>query len=266
MTRVQASGVVVGRNNVGGLAGYYRGEITGSTASGEVTGNAEVGGLVGFLENGNVTRVNNLQQNRATGNVIGDTRCGGMLGRVRSHALIRQNAASGSTTCPTYTGGLIAQIEGDNVTITQSLATGNVTGNTNVGGFLGLAFRNNSHNVSITDCYARGEVKGNDNVGGFAGQVGDIMQKVYASGRVDKVSSETNLGGLLGNLWNPDGPRDAPYSYWDKQASGRATSKAGIGKNTSEMLGSSLYSNWDATIWSYSSQDYPRFLWELPVP
>jgi hypothetical protein len=266
MTRVQASGVVVGRNNVGGLAGYYRGEITGSTASGEVTGNAEVGGLVGFLENGNVTRVNNLQQNRAAGNVIGDTRCGGMFGRVRSHALIRQNAASGSTTCPTYTGGLIAQIEGDNVTITQSLATGNVTGNTNVGGFLGLAFRNNSHNVSITDCYARGQVKGNDNVGGFAGQVGDIMQKVYASGRVDKVSSETNLGGLVGNLWSPDGPRDAPYSYWDKQASGRATSKAGIGKNTSEMLGSSLYSNWDDTIWSYSNQDYPRFLWELPVP
>jgi hypothetical protein len=266
ITRAQASGLVVGRNYVGGLAGYYRGEITASTASGNVTGNAEVGGLVGYLENGNATRVNNLQQNKANGNVSGDTRCGGMIGRIRSYAFIKQNAATGATNCPTYTGGLIAQLEGDNVTVTQSLATGSVTGNTNVGGFLGLAFRNNSHNVSISDSYARGHVKGNDNVGGFAGQVGDIIQKVYASGRVEKVSSETNLGGLVGTLWNPDGPRDAPYSYWDKQASGRSTSKAGVGKNTSEMLGSSLYSNWDATVWSYSSQDYPRLIWELPAP
>jgi hypothetical protein len=266
ITRAQASGIVIGRNNVGGLAGYYRGEVTGSIASGSVEGNAEVGGLIGFLENGNATRVNNLQQNKATGKVKGDTRCGGLVGRVRAQAFIRQNAASGAVECPTYAGGFIAQIEGAEVTVTQSLALGSVTGNTNVGGFLGLAHRNNSHNVSITDSYARGNVKGNDSVGGFAGQVGDIVQRVYASGRVDKDSSETNIGGLIGNLWNPDGPRDAPYSYWDKQASGRSTSKAGVGKNTSEMLGPSLYSNWDGTVWSYSSQDYPRLIWELPPP
>jgi hypothetical protein len=266
ITRAQASGIVIGRNNVGGLAGYYRGEITGSTASGSVEGNAEIGGLIGFLENGNSNRANNVQQNKATGKVKGDTRCGGLIGRVRAYALIRQNAASGAVECSTYTGGLIAQIEGAEVTVTQSLALGSVTGNTNVGGFLGLAFRNNSHNVSITDSYARGNVKGNDSVGGFAGQVGDIVQRVYASGRVDKDASETNIGGLIGNLWNPDGPRDAPYSYWDKQASGRSTSKAGIGKNTSEMLGPSLYTNWDATVWSYTSQDYPRLIWELPAP
>jgi hypothetical protein len=248
------------------MAGQYRGEITESIASGSVTGNAEVGGFVGFLDNGNSTRLNNMRQNTASGSVVGDTRCGGMFGRVRSFTLIRQSGAFGSINCPTYAGGMIAQIEGDNVTVTQSMARGNVTGNTNIGGFLGLAFRNNSHSVSISDSYARGDVKGNDSVGGFAGQVGDVIQKVYASGRVDKVSSETNLGGLVGSLWNPDGPRDAPYSYWDKQSSGRTTSKAGLGKNTSEMLGSSLYTNWDATVWSYSSQDYPRLIWELPTP
>ncbi len=265
VTRCQSSGIVVGQNRIGGLAGYYRGEITLSSSSSQVTGNQDVGGLVGFLENGTTTRNNNLLSNTASGAIIADTRCGGMFGRLRSYSLVKYSSATGSVTCPTYAGGLIAQIEGDYVTIEQSMARGNVTGNTNVGGFLGLAWSNNSNNLAISDSYARGNVKGNQSVGGFVGQSGDVIQRVYASGRVDKVSSETDIGGLVGKFWSPDGPNDAPNSFWDKQSSGRSSSVGGIGKNTNEMLGSALYTNWNSSIWSYSNQDYPRLLWEIPV-
>lgn len=266
ITNSRASGSVTGHDRLGGLIGYYRGEVTGSSASGAVTGNAELGGLIGFIENANTTRNNNLQSNSSSSSVTGDTHCGGLYGRLRNYSLIKNSYATGTISCPTRAGGVVALIEGDFITIQKSMSRSKVTGNSGIGGFVGYATKNNANNVTITDCYARGNVKGNDNVGGFAGIIGDVVQRIYATGRVEKVSSETNFGGLIGNLWNPDGPRDAPNSFWDLQSTSRSSSKAGVGKNTSEMLGSSLYSNWDASIWSYSAQDYPRLLWELPSP
>ncbi len=71
-----ASGTVVGNDYVGGLAGYFGGEIVNSYATGDVSGNIHIGGLIGRLLL-DTTKVNN---NYAIGKVTGKSLIGGLVG------------------------------------------------------------------------------------------------------------------------------------------------------------------------------------------
>jgi len=189
-----------------------------------------------------------------------------LVGWVRGFSQIRESYASGPVESSTYAGGFIAQITNNHSTIELNYATGSVKGNNGIGGFLGVCLCNNSNQNIIRDSYATGRVIGNQNVGGFAGQSGDIFLRVISTGRVDRDTSETAIGGLIGAFWNPDGPRNVPDGFWDKDTSGRTSSAGGQGRSTTEMFGSSLYTNYDATLWKFNSLSYPMLQWQFAAP
>jgi hypothetical protein len=261
-----ATGQVIGRNAIGGLVGRYRGVIQNSFTLGNVTGNDSVGGLIGTLADGDSSRVNLIQRSHAKGAVTAATRGGGLVGIVYGFSQIRESHATGAVESATYAGGLIGQLHNTSSTIELNYASGTVKGNNGVGGFLGVCFQNNSHQVIIRNNYATGRVIGNSNVGGFAGQSGDIISQVYATGRVDRDTSETAIGGLIGAFWNADGPRNIPDGFWDQTTSGRTSSAGGQGKSTPDMFGSTLYINFDQTAWSFQSNRYPIFQWQSSAP
>jgi hypothetical protein len=91
-----------------------------------------------------------------------------------------------------YVGGLVGQSNGS---ITDSYATGNVTGSSDyVGGLAGNSVGN------ITNCYATGEIKGANYGGGLIGSSGGNITDSYATG--DVTGAGSSVGGLVGNSSN----------------------------------------------------------------
>ena len=156
--------------SVGGLVGYA-GEsvITNSSVTGNVISNSSVeglGGLVGY------TDVSLIATSYATGNVTAND----------------QNVDCG-------VGGFIG-CENNGSDILQSYANGNVTGQgaANTGGFIGMLY-----NASIEDSYETGNVFGESDIGGFAGFLygGNSMNRVYSTGSVNGDGTGSNGGGVV---------------------------------------------------------------------
>ena len=130
--------------------------ITQSYATGSVEGNTQVGGLVG-------TNQGTITQAYATGAVSGFESVGGLVGSNQipfqaqlAGVTISLTSASGSVSGSDTLGGLV----GDNSfgTITQSFATGAVTGTGgDLGGFAGVNAITASTGA-ITQAFATGTV------------------------------------------------------------------------------------------------------------
>ena len=181
-------------NNVGGLLGQtYYGNIANSYATGNIStiDGSGVGGLVGSLMG--TTVINGLPQavrnSFATGNVIGGTRAGGLIGDVGGanqgvNTVFLDNVyatgnvigthESGSITGGGRIGGLIGNAV--DVSVNNAFATGNVITNTRnpfdfMGGLLGYS----GGNSSIVNSFATGTVAGNGGsyTGGLVGGGGE---------------------------------------------------------------------------------------------
>ncbi|BGE88059.1 MULTISPECIES: beta strand repeat-containing protein [Methylosinus] len=176
-------------SNIGGLVGINEGNISGSYASGNVTSTAataggatNIGGLVGLSsvsEYTNYTGVSsgNISDSYATGNVYAPnaSSVGGLVGGV-----------SGSTLNNKETYG----------TISNSWASGNVTGYMTVGGLVGFSVRS-----AISDSSASGNVMAI--LFGAGGLVGTnafgAISNSTASGDVSQGSPDDGrAGGLVG--------------------------------------------------------------------
>jgi hypothetical protein len=120
-------------------------------------------------------------------------------------------------------GGLVGFNSG---TVSNSYATGSVSGYNNVGDLVGGNILG-----AISNSYATGSVSGSSDVGGLAGinNVGTISNS-YATGSVS--STGINVGGLVG--YNT-GTGTITNSYWDITTSGQGTSAGGIGMTTAQM-------------------------------
>ena len=185
-----ARGSVQGLYEIGGLVGWNFNSITDSSASGDVgdaaTAGQELGGLIGLNSGGAVTR------SSATGDVTStsDT-IGGLAGR--NEGTITESAASGAVTGMDYVGGLVGWNGLINFahSISASRASGNVTGS----GFAvgGLVGRNAG---TIRASYATGTVTGDVSVGGLVGHLLGAIVAAYASGDVS--GSGNAVGGLVG--------------------------------------------------------------------
>jgi len=147
----RASGIVIGTEFVGGLAGVVDGTIvSSSSASGYVYSNGAfaAGGLIGVL--GNVQTAT-VQYSHASGNVLnGAYAAGGLIGYVdeandaNSGGDVVSNVFStGSVTSSGYGGGLIGifglGLGYNNPTLTNAYATGNVSGTGALGGLIGYS-------------------------------------------------------------------------------------------------------------------------------
>jgi len=220
--------------------------ITQSHATGAVTGPSDngsilsaFGGLVGWLRDGSIS------QSWASGAVNAapsSDYTGGLIGAVMdayTGSTVTQSYATGAVTGGSEVGGLIGY---GLATITQSYASGAVIGaGSDVGGLLGATtgyIRAEPGPPLVSQSYATGSVSGVSNVGGLVGLdatygIGiayvEYLQ-TYATGRVTGVS---NVGGLIGNA--AQGVLVAS-SYWDTQTSGQSVSAGGTGLTTAQFF------------------------------
>ncbi|MBI1205279.1 MAG: hypothetical protein GC182_22475, partial [Rhodopseudomonas sp.] len=175
---------VTGGSYVGALAGMNGGgTISNVYVTGSVTGSGTlVGGLVGQNADGTIAG------SYSTAAVNGGTQyAGGLVGF--NSATISNSYATGTISGASYVGGLV----GDNAgTITGAYATGTATATGDyAGGFVG-------YNVgTINDSYAVGAASGVNYVGGFSGGNASTLDNVYATGSA--TASGNYAGGLAGN-------------------------------------------------------------------
>ena len=245
-----SSGSVTGSANVGGLVGTTGySSITNSHASGNVTaGGNNVGGLVGAGTYGAFTNT------YASGAVSGGTGVGGLVGTLGNSMSVSNSYATGSVT---GSGAEIGGLVGLNLSsISTSYASGAVTETqfSQVGGAGGLVGLNSYG--TITNTYATGNVTGMSVQGGLVGFLhGGSINNSYSTGQV---SGSGSVHGLVGVL---QGSGSTNNSFWDINTSGQNTSYGGTGLTTAQMQTSLdfLSVGWDLTnTWIvYNGNTYP---------
>ena len=156
--------------NVGGVAGYSRGNIENCSVSGSVSSNYSAGGVVAQQFGNSITKCSSSATVKGTGEV------GGVAGKTDNSATLTACYATGNvtferaSTINTFAGGVVG-FNGTGSILTACYATGNVTGSGSgtiyVGGVTG------SNNLgTLTACYhAKGTVSGPDGTtGGVTGR------------------------------------------------------------------------------------------------
>ncbi|NPV91417.1 MAG: hypothetical protein HPY50_11670 [Firmicutes bacterium] len=179
----------------GGLVGdIINGSVSDCDSSAAVgTSASYLGGLAGMLNNTSVT------DSRSTGTVENEYASGftgGFAGRAGSDPgySIEDSDASGNVTQSSTNGsvgGFIGFCAG--YTVSGCHATGNISGGTDTGGFIG------SNSSAVTGCYATGSVTASDNItdGGFVGYNAGAVMNCYSTGAVS-VSGGSMAGGFAG--------------------------------------------------------------------
>ena len=267
----------------------------------DVKGLSLVGGLAGSAQ-----QSISIIDCYTTGTVaaLGDTvtagdSAGGLLGGVQGTAgsVISGCASAAVVSGEQFIGGLIGYCI-DVSSIIKSCATGNVSGASSIGGFIGQIALTTS-DIEIVNCYAKGDVTAvaphfipsGSGVAGFIGgmliNAGLSIHNCYVSGKVLLNAEVTFVGSFLGGVI-PGGPfaaLDFKSCFFDKTTAGREgvgtpmdTSSMPIpgvdGLTTASMQGADALSNAEkmdvldsgdgapvsgTPIWYPHSADYPSF-------
>ena len=154
--------------NVGGVAGYSRGNIENCSVSGSVSGNSNsngtsncVGGVVGQQYGGTITECT------SSAIVDGTNEVGGVAGKTDNSATLTACYATGNVTAErdpqnnTYAGGVVGS-NGGSSTLIACYATGSVTGTgTGTGSIYVGGVTGSNDSGTLTACYhATGTVSG----------------------------------------------------------------------------------------------------------
>ena len=142
---------------------------------------------------------------------LGDS---GILAGLNS-GTITDSYASGSVSGGTYVGGLVGR-NSSGGTITASYASGSVSGDYHVGGLVG-----NNSGGAITASYATGSVSGGNSIVG--GLVGNNIGAITASYATGSASGIDDVGGLVG-----ENSGAITASYASGSASGRDNYVGGL--------------------------------------
>ena len=271
----------------------------------DVKGLSFVGGLAGSAQ-----QSISIIDCYTTGTVaaLGDTvttgdSAGGLLGGVQGTAgsVISGCASSATVSGEQYIGGLIGYCIDVNSVI-KSCATGNVSGASSIGGFIGqIALMN--LDIDIVNCYAKGDVTADSSdlissgsgvaglIGGMLINAGLSIHNCYVSGKVLLNAEVTFVGSFLGGLI-PTGPfasLDFNNCFFDKITAAREaagtpmdTSSMPIpgvdGLTTASMQGADALTNAqkmdaldagdgapvsDTAVWYPHTTDYPDFKQEI---
>jgi len=154
------------------------------------------------------------------GSVSGSGSVGGLVGSNGGN--VSNSYATGNVSGSTVgmgIGGLVGENSG---TVSNSYATGNVSGGSMQTG--GLVGRNSG---PISNSYATGSVSGGSMTGGLVGYSASTVSNSYATG---SVSGTSYVGGLVGNNLYI-----VSNSYWNTTTSGQSTSAGGTGLTTVQM-------------------------------
>ena len=160
-------------------------EGNGYTISGlYIKADSYLGLFASLHDNGGIQNVGLLDAEvEGTGDSIG-----GLVGF--SDGSIINSYTTGAVTGDSFVGGLVG-LNDDDGSVTNSYATGAVTGSRDVGGLVGWSFRG-----GVTNSYAMGAVTGNSEVGGLVGDNEGSVTDSYATGAV---TGSSDIGGLVGD-------------------------------------------------------------------
>ena len=173
-----------------------------------------------------------------------------------------------------YSGALAGAL--DRATVDAIYVTGSVRGASFTGGVIGEFYPNsrmrnvyNAASVTVTDSGSGG--------GGLVGYLPTITAAILIR---DSYSFGVVSGADTGGLTSVHSFRATyPQTYWDTQASGRATNPSGgVGKTTSELKAptsktedmddatagvQNIYSGWDAALWDFgTASQYPALKYD----
>lgn len=190
------SGMVSGRNYVGGATGAGK-NISASSFDGNVSASGNfVGGFVGSGTE--------ITKTHVTANVLGVNYVGGLMGS----GTATKSSAIGNVSGYNRVGGFA----GSTSVSLDCFSRGDTEGNEDVGGFVGVY--SGFLIVAIRRCYCVGNTTGNDNVGGFvgrkaffSGQIEDAYYRIgasdrYAIGLADaQMRCPNNFGWDYLNVW-----------------------------------------------------------------
>ena len=156
-----------------------------------------------------------------------------------------------------YVGSLVGHNHDGSLSNCHS--TGNVAGDTHVGGLVGI------NEGTVSNSYSTATVTGGEAVGGLVGLNGATVSNSYSTG---SVTGNSSVGGLVG--WNDEGTVD--NSFWDTETSGQATSAGGTDKNTTEMQDIDTFTDtetegldepWDIITVANPSTRNPSYIWNI---
>ena len=231
------NGTVTGAASTGALVGNMASStINNSYAQNiNVRGAAGTGGLVGTIVG---TGISNINTSYTTGTVDGAAGTGGLVGSSASPGNISNSYATGNVSGHDAggagTGGLVGSLAGSG-NISNSYAMGKVmnTG-TATGGLVGST----ANSGSITNSCAAGDVQGDGaGTGGLVGSSaasGDIINS-YATGNVMSVAAGT--GGLVGS--NTSGAIFQSFASGNVNGGGAGTGGL-VGSNTEGTISESF--------------------------
>ena len=200
---------IQGQAAVGSLAGVTKGATIlnayaegGSVRASSVNG--EAGGLVSSAAaSADGTVWSNLIKVHATVDVEAYAQAGGLVGNTRA-TTISDSYATGNVTGQVQSGGLVGLATGES-SLMSVYATGNVTGKRELGGLVGML---SGLNTAVSTAFATGNVTGSPdglNIGGLVGTMSynilaipsPFVQNAYATG---DVGGGDNVGGLVGSV------------------------------------------------------------------
>ena len=202
---------VSGSSSVGGLIGYGAAWIhSSSVVVAEVSGGSSIGGLVGF---GGSARIHSSSVGAGEVSGSGGDDVGGLVGYgdgvwIYSSSVV---AAEVSGSGGDNVGGLVgnggfAQIHSSSVVATE------VRGRSSLGGLVGRGSGARVHSSSVVT----GEVRGTGiNVGGLAGFSwrSQIFSSSIVVGEVSGLVESSSVGGLVGNFGSSQSAGQVAYSY-----------------------------------------------------
>lgn len=217
-------------------------------------------GLFGYADHADIRNVRMLDVN-----VTGQYQVGGLAGEIGSDGAVTSCYATGQVAGDEDVGGLVGLNQG---TITGCYASATVNGKW---GYVGGLAGENRHQVISS--YATGDVTGNKYVGGLVGSnwgyesMPATITESYSTGAVKGRTSEaTDLGGLVGKIIYGN----VQHSYWDTETSGKVISAGGIGMTTSMMKKQENYADWDfVNTWGIDADEnngYPFLALVVAVP
>ncbi|MCA1903204.1 MAG: PASTA domain-containing protein, partial [Candidatus Hydrogenedens sp.] len=250
---------ILGRNNVGSLAGTNSGKITYCYATGGAEGAKNVGGLVGYNWGGTVT------QCYSTAMELGTEYIGGLVGY--NSGPISYCYSTGSSTASSSSSSSSGGLVGYNTdSVSYCYSTGSSTASSSSssssGGLVG-------YNVgSVSYCYSTGSSTASSSSydysysGGLVGYNNGTISQCYSTGNV---FGQSNIGGLIAYKCETC---MVSQSYWDIQTSGQNTSAGGTGKTTAQMKQEATFVDWDFTnVWGIIKDvTYPYLIWQHIVP
>ena len=181
------SGAVSSRLSAGGLISDCI--VTGGTVS--TSGNPNfAGGVVGYiLADGTVTHCSSSATVSSPG--FG---AGGIVGKMEDYSTVSACFSTGAVSGVNVVGGVVGQ--SDKSTVTDCYATGNVTATSNfVGGVVGQVTGGSGE---LTNSYASGNVSGGSGVGGVVGYIVSGCTMSNCAGNNGSVEGTGSVGRVIG--------------------------------------------------------------------